>query len=215
MGTAKEILYDWAGANLWIFKQINALSGKGHVYDQAMQTISNLSDGKHVFIPYLVTLCVLAVISGLVGIITKRHGNKFAFNQWIAIIALFAVAFPVNAAINSTLKNYFSFPRPYVAIEESQVQKLENRGNEDGHRSFPSGHVAFITCLVFCLWGKLSDSARPIAALSVFMVAWSRIALGMHFPADLIGSFFITLAVASMVRIAVFYVLHNLLGLRW
>ncbi|NBX03441.1 MAG: phosphatase PAP2 family protein [Alphaproteobacteria bacterium] len=238
----KELFYDWAGANRWMFLQINELSGSNETYDQAMKFISNASDGKHVFLFYLAALVIIGLFSTITGAIKKHVGIRYHFNHWIAVIALFAVAFPVNAAINHSLKDYFGYPRPYVAFKTTtkfktlaeaedfkrtshtvsemrevfpEIHQLEKRSADDDYRSFPSGHVAFITCLIACLWSKLSESQRPLGALAILLVGWSRMALGVHFPADVVGSIIITLVVMSLMKIAVFSILSKGLRLKW
>jgi undecaprenyl-diphosphatase len=65
---------------------------------------------------------------------------------------------------------------------------------ENGSDSFPSGHVSFAVALGFALyflargtrWGKLTAFA---AAVMAFVVAWSRLYIGVHYPTDVAASF--------------------------
>ena len=210
----KETFYDWAGGNVWLFHKINSLSGDA-AYDNAMQTISNLFVTKTMYLPWLGALALVALFAVICHKAKKAPGLKYTAAQWFAVVALFAVAVPVNAAVNHILKEHFAYARPYVALEGSDVKYIEHRPEDDSHHSFPSGHMAFAACLVFALWEKLSQNGKTLGLLLLGLVAWSRVALGVHFPADVFWSAFVTLLVVCLVRIALYTVLTRLFRIRW
>jgi membrane-associated phospholipid phosphatase len=196
----KEILYDWLGANQWLFLKINKLSGRNEIYDKSMVLISRFSDPHTMYIPSLIFLSVLTMLAILWGLNRNMGTIKYLVLRWVAVVMLFAVAFPVNAVVNYSLKDYFAFPRPYKAVEYTQVQQMEKRKMEDDNRSFPSGHMAFIVCLVLSMWEVLSSFWRKVGLLAILAVGWSRIALGVHFPADVIWSWLITVVIVFIMR---------------
>lgn len=212
--TAKELFYDWAGANVWFFRQIHALSGKNEIYDSLMQLISKFGETRTMFFPYIGLLCACAVVRFIIGKSRGQAGLRYIMTEWFAIITLFACTFPVNVAVNHALKDHFAYPRPYAALG-SGVSKLEEREAADNNRSFPSGHVALISCLIFCLWPKLSERSRMAGTVAILAMGWSRIALGMHFPADVFWSIFITMAVVAIMRILVYGILAKIFRLKW
>ena len=59
----KEIWYDWGGANVWLFKQVNSFAG--YFYDKAVIQLSHMAD-YHRFPYYLVGLLVFALLSLIV-----------------------------------------------------------------------------------------------------------------------------------------------------
>lgn len=64
---------------------------------------------------------------------------------------------------------------------------------ENGADSFPSGHVAFAVTLAFAVyflargtrWAKFTAVAGVV---TVAVVAWSRLYIGVHYPSDVVGS---------------------------
>jgi membrane-associated phospholipid phosphatase len=211
----KEIFYDWIGGNVWLFKLINGFSGHNAIYDHLMIIISRLSETKMMIIPYFIVLSLVAVFNVALSTTSKRKMFKYTFARWLAVLSLFVVAMTVNIGVNHALKDHFGFPRPYVALDASELVKLEDRSAEDGRRSFPSGHVAFMACFIFSIWEVLSLRMRSVGLLAVGAVAWSRIALGMHFPADVFWSAVITVMVVCLARIIVYIVLSKILRLQW
>lgn len=202
----KEILYEWVGANQWLFLKINNLSGRNEIYDKSMVIISRLADPHIMYVPSLVLLSVLAALAILWGLNRKMGTIKYLALRWVAVVMLFAVAFPVNAMVNHSLKDYFAFPRPYKAMEYKQVYQMEKRKMEDDNRSFPSGHMAFIVCLVLSTWEVLNGFWRKFGLFAIIAVGWSRIALGVHFPADVIWSWLITGIIVFLVRDVIYSV---------
>lgn len=60
---------------------------------------------------------------------------------------------------------------------------------------FPSGHTAVATALATTLWFIVPKKYRPLLILWVFLVAFSRMYLGLHAPLDIVGGFAIGLFV--------------------
>ena len=210
----KEVFYQWFGGNRWLFHEINSIQG-GREYDQAMVTISSLADSKTMFLPALSLLCVVAVVCSILNYVRRVPGPKYKLAQWVAVVCLFAVAMPVNAGVNHILKDHFGYERPYAAMP-GEVHQIEQRAPEDATNSFPSGHAAFAACFIFSLWEKIKKGGlRVLALLALFAVMWSRVALGVHFPADVFWSAVISLMVVCLVRIALYMVLTKLFRLKW
>lgn len=84
-----------------------------------------------------------------------------------------------------------SFDRPLKVFEGLDVVHTV-AGYKMFHHSFPSGHsivaAAAITSMIAVLrWNKL---IQAIAALSIIIISFTRIYVGVHFPGDvLLGSF--------------------------
>lgn len=98
----------------------------------------------------------------------------------LALVFLFSVYF------NSFFKELFQIPRP----DPSQVRVLWAASG--GGYSFPSGHAQ--NAMVF--WGWLGRRppwrAMPgVLACLVLAISLSRIYMGLHFPADILGGWFL------------------------
>jgi undecaprenyl-diphosphatase len=198
----KKFVYDWVGANGWLFKEINALDGNP-TYNSLMIFLSSLAD--HSNFPYFaVAIISYAVLDFLFRKLIKKGGAKHSLIAWIGLLCVFGVSYLVDGEIIRMLKEYFSYPRPYVAYGPQDVHVLGTIKEGDGYHGFPSGHAAFITVLVGSLWPILDGKGPQIVLALVFAVCWSRIAMGMHFPADVIGGALIAFAVVLVVRFFIY-----------
>jgi membrane-associated phospholipid phosphatase len=107
-------------------------------------------------------------------------------------------------------KDFFHFPRPFAILPEVNI--LDNvRAAEDPHVSFPSGHSAFVMLMAAGMWPVLNGFGRVFNGLGVLWVGFSRIALGVHFPADVVWSMLISLIVVLVIRAVV----RKILGRRF
>ncbi len=92
------------------------------------------------------------------------------------------LVFLLSAYVNSLCKEVFALPRP----EAGRVRVLYP--SSGGGYSFPSGHAQ--NAVVF--WGWLARTLRwrPYTwafAILVLLISLSRIYLGLHYPADVVG----------------------------
>jgi len=208
----KAIWYDWNGGNVWLFKLINGING-GNYYDLAMRQITMLGDKK--ILPYLLAVvAAYALTNWIYKIIAKKGGSKHYAIMWISCAIVFAASFACTYITTNTLKNHFAYPRPYVALASNEVHLLVSPTEENGNQSFPSGHVTIIATLIFAIWPLLGEGFRVFGAATIFAVAWSRIALGVHFPVDVLASFFICLIEVYFVRGILHSVWRTLFGAR-
>jgi signal peptidase II len=94
------------------------------------------------------------------------------------------------------LKINFDYPRPVIALG-AYVRVI---GTQELRYSFPSGHSAYAALLAATAWPILGRAGRSVALAFVLWIAWSRIAAGAHFPADVVGGAFIGLVSAIATR---------------
>lgn len=207
----KEIFYDWGGGNIWLFKAINGLHSPS--YDDFMLMVTQLGNSR--FFPYY--LGILAIFAFFALSIRKLRGKGAARQQsvmWFGTFIVLITAFALNIIVIHTLKDHFEYPRPYVALSSSDVVQVEKLESDKNYASMPSGHVAFITLLVVGLWPVLSPHMRLLGMGLIALVAWSRVALGVHFPADTVWSVIITVIVVYCVRTILYALLLKFFGLR-
>lgn len=207
MATAKELFYDWEGLNVWLFKVINSIHSAA--YDNFMLLVTELGN-ETLFLRFMAVLAVYAVLAGIWRKLRRRGGVKQHFIMWFGVFLVLSAGFVVIIPVKDSLKDYFAYPRPYVALDSADVTVVEQRPEADGHRSFPSGHVSFITLMVIGLWPVLSPRMRLWGGALIFLVAWSRIALGVHFPADTVGGFLITSAIVMVLRWLIYKLLRTM-----
>jgi len=192
----KEIFYDWGGANVWLFHAINNI--RFEWLDKVMQLGTLLGDHNR-FSIYLVLLTLFA----LVTVNTPAQDSTFyqaQVKRWMAVIAVFSMAYWLDGLLLGVLKPLLDFPRPPLALPLDTVHII---GEAEYHHSLPSGHSTFAMMVVASLWPVLKRWWRVAGACFVLWVGLSRISLGMHFPADVMAGFLLSLAVVLLVYFAI------------
>lgn len=191
----KEIFYDCGGANVWLFHAINNI--RAHYWDQFMLLGTEL--GEHALFPAYLGLITLVALSSIVR--TPQQGSSRSQAQgWMAVIAVFCIAYLLDGLLISTLKPLFDFPRPPLALPAGTVHII---GIAEYHHSLPSGHSSFAMLCVASLWPMLNRWWRMAGTFFVLWVGISRVSLGAHFPADVMAGFLSSLAVVLLVYAAV------------
>lgn len=208
---SKEVWYDWGGANEWLFKQVNGIRA-GEFYDNAMITLSNIAD-HHNFPYYMAGLVIFAALSYVIRKVTNRGGSPHMLAAWLGVLLVLGGGYAVEGYIIHHSKDYFSYPRPYMVLAQD-TRVLETRPSDDSYHSFPSGHTAFITLMVFGLWPVLTPTLQSLGAILIAGVMWSRLVLGVHFPADVILSFLFFSALVLTIRKAIYWVLRDAFGMK-
>ncbi len=130
-------------------------------------------------LPYIliVLLCVWVYYS-------KEHKKRI--RQFVMI--LFAAL--LTAAIADILKFWINAPRPFEVIEGVNAFV-----DHDPYGSFPSLHMAFFTALAAAAFRRDMILSGMLFA-GAFIIGFSRIAAGVHFPVDIIAGFSLGIAVA-------------------
>jgi membrane-associated phospholipid phosphatase len=185
----KEILYDWGGANIWLFHAVNDVHSA--YLDQFMLLGTQL--GEHALFPFYI---------GIITLFALHDGAKDRqkAERWLAVIAVFCIAYLLDGLLIGALKPLLDFPRPPLALPPGTVHIV---GVAEYHHSLPSGHSSFAMLCTASLWPVLNRHARMAGAFFVLWVGLSRISLGAHFPADVLAGFLSSLAVVLLVYAAV------------
>ena len=138
--------------------------------------------------PTYATLCIVTIV---VAIFAPRWRGRVAFA--IASLLLTWIA-------SDRFKEFFHRPRPehWLLVRETSP-------------SYSSGHaanaLAFYGLWALMIW--LSDlplGVRAVAGGVLFawslVIDWSRLAMGAHYPTDIIGGWLLAIAVVSALRAA-------------
>jgi len=103
----------------------------------------------------------------------------------------FGVGFPVAMLLAWTAKVAFALPRPSNLFPNGVTWVL---GDPDSLYSFPSGHAVYTAAVVACLWPLGPWPFRLLLLALAAAIGWSRVALGAHFPADVVAGYLLGVA---------------------
>jgi membrane-associated phospholipid phosphatase len=207
----KPILYDWGGANEALFKAVN---GAFHspAYDFWMVWGSILGHYT-MFYWYAIPFALFGI--GRIFYMRYSFPNEYApiRDAWVkTIITLFLVYWGDHYWVGP-LKDYFHYARPFILLPQDQIHLVRvDVSVKEYYRSCPSGHTIFAMMMVAAIWPVL-ESVGGLLAISYFCwVAWSRLALGMHFPADLLYGALFSLISVLITRAAVTRIYDHILA---
>lgn len=166
----KFVLYDWAGLNFALFQTIN--TGTPPMLEPLATFFSLI--GSYWTTP--LTLLGLWAWS-------KSTADPARVRAVQARLVHFCVAFLLALVAASILKLWLDFPRP-PAVLGAQVHVI---GSAELHYSLPSGHATYAALVAAALWPLLGWRGRLGLIGYAALVGWSRMAAGMHFPADVLA----------------------------
>lgn len=196
----KALFYDWGGFNVWLFHIINDI--RNPLWDRLMLIGTELGSHSH-FTFYLGAAVVIALAA------VARHApnpgpsaDRYAM-AWMTVIGVFVIGYVLSGFVIGWLKAGFHFPRPPAALPPGSVHIV---GEAEFRHSFPSGHSAFAMLIAASFWPVCNRWWKIATAVFVVWVGMSRMSLGAHFPADVLGGY----AVSILVAVAVNWLLEML-----
>jgi membrane-associated phospholipid phosphatase len=181
MITPQMLLYSWWGLNKAIFLLLNGLHARW--WDAVMLAATNA--GSAGTFPYWIAAALLLA--------WLRPAMMPQLN-----VAVFAAGYVATGYLVPWLKSIIDFPRPFVALGRDVVTVV---GHTPYGASFPSGHAAFVVLLCAALTPGVPKPIRWGLWIFASVVMLSRIVVGAHFPADVLGGAILGLAVAVLMRI--------------
>jgi len=104
----------------------------------------------------------------------------------INVTAVFVIAFLPTGYCCIT-PNIISIVRARLSPCRIYASLALRLHRDQAYLSFPSGHASFAVLIAASLWPILSENKRFIALLFVAGVFLSRIALGAHYPTDVLA----------------------------
>lgn len=107
------------------------------------------------------------------------RGN-FAIKKQIVKAFIFTT---VALLISQIISHSFYHPRPFVMeVGHTLIYHSPNG-------SFPSDHMLIFSTIAFSYFFSEKRNLGIILILLAWLVAWSRVYLGVHFPLDMLGAF--------------------------
>ena len=178
----KFFLYDWGGLNVALFQAINA--GTPTVLEP-LASFFNLVAGNYWTAP----LMLLAMWGWSKSAPDPMRADAIRYR-----LRVFSVAFALAFLAAALSKLWIDFPRP-PAVLGDMVRVI---GNVERHYSLPSGHSTYAALVVGALWPVIGRRGRIGLVLYAALVGWSRIAAGMHFPADVLAGWVLGLSCTAL-----------------
>lgn len=177
------VWYDWGGWNQALFLWINQRQFPGK---DALAQAGTFVGDHHWYPVYIALALTLA----------------YTRPQWLSPVRALVLVwgYLLSWVVIAQLKPWLDFPRPLAALGQSAVHVV---GRPEFAHSFPSGHVAFVFLLLGCLAPGASRPLRWGLVVLAFWVLWSRMAVGAHFPADVLGGALIGLGCAGLAHVLV------------
>jgi len=178
-----SLWYGWGGLNVWLF--MLAQKVRSEAFDPALGLVSAIASFS--------SAGYYALAIGAVAVHAARDRERSInmrdrlSDPWGQAFFRFVLGTAMAAALVWLLKSWLHFPRPWELYGPrfgTAALLVDNAA------SFPSGHAAFAAALVGSLWSTLA-ARRLRAALLLFLVCvgLSRVLVGAHFPADVIGGY--------------------------
>ena len=100
-----------------------------------------------------------------------------------------AIFTAITLSISEVLSAVLNTPRPFVMEVGRTLIEHAPTG------SFPSNHMSIFSGIAFAYYFSAQRDLGRILLWTAWLVAWSRVYVGVHFPIDMVGAFVIALAV--------------------
>lgn len=95
----------------------------------------------------------------------------------------------ITLSISEVLSAVLNTPRPFVMEVGRTLIEHAPTG------SFPSNHMSIFSGIAFAYYFSAQRDLGRILLWTAWLVAWSRVYVGVHFPIDMVGALLIALAV--------------------
>lgn len=166
----KYWLYDWGGANVQFFVAIQRAVPDGWVW--LLEILSAL--GSYWGAPVVIMALLL----------WRRLQVRQRVTPIMLSVYRFLLGFALAMAAAVLAKTALALPRPFLVLGDAVYRAASS---PDSRYTMPSGHSVYVGVLAAALWPALGWWGRTIVLVFAALVAWSRIALGAHFPADVVA----------------------------
>ncbi len=202
----KEIFYDFDGYNVIIFHVLNHLGNIGFL-PYFLQWISGFFRIWG-FAVYYISLCIYQYYR--IKKLSPQKREK-SYEEAFYSLTQIGICYAVFGFIYATLKFSVNMPRPYCSLPIESFITIAQTSGERCLSSFPSAHTGIALMMAIFAWPYLKTPTRFVAICIVIFVAFSRIALAMHYPSDILYSVLITAASICVSRLIFAVFCNNLI----
>ena len=143
-------------------------------------------------LPYLVIVSAFIYLLVHHEVITSKNPFGSIKQKWKEIVLVFFSG-GIAWCVATLLKFVFHTNRPYLTLQN--IQPLISKTDY----SFPSGHATFFMALGVAMYLS-HKKAGYVFMLFALLIGMARIAVGVHFPVDILGGFILGTLVAYLVK---------------
>lgn len=126
-------------------------------------------------------------------VFSKKHPTLELKRKWREIILVFLTAIFARG-ITEVLKYIVGAGRPFV-----ELQNVIALVPESAYSSFPSGHATFYMALAVAIY-LYHKRAGYIFIFFTLIIGLARIAVGVHYPIDILAGFIIGIFIPILVK---------------
>ncbi len=159
-----------------------------HAVNAGVATREWLEDPVTALADALVPLYALATVA--LWLLARPYGNP----RWKLASASALVAAAVALAVNQVISHLWARPRPFT--DHPDLTHVLTARTTDP--SFPSDHAAAAFAIAFAVLA-LSRRAGALFLVAATAIGLSRIALGMHYPSDVLAGALVGFGAATLV----------------
>ncbi len=194
------VIYDWGGLNTLLFEVINRDFGPR--YDEMMLLLSRA--GEPASFKFYLGALAICLFGELAQLKYKRQAvTPEQVRAVFAMLILMVMGYAAFGLVVGLLKSIVNVPRPFMIPEIRAAMHFAGPYPDPAEyqASFPSAHAATMAFIVTALWRRFNDPfAHGVGVVMVLLVAWSRVAVGMQFPADVVAGVIVGVGVALLIR---------------
>lgn len=140
----------------------------------------------------------LCLISALLYVVVPGKLRKLLALQLAQLFGFIFVGVGLPGLASNLLKRAIGRGRPGM-FDDARLFGLRSFFNDWTYQSFPSGHATTAFALAFVI-GFLADRWFPFALLFALAIGVSRVAIGAHYPSDVVAGAVVGTLVAYLVR---------------
>lgn len=146
----------------------------------------------------LIPSLILMVLCGALALLIPKRLPKLALVEMTQLYAFIFVGVGLPGLVANLIKRAIGRGRPEL-LDQVGPMSFENFFNDWTYQSFPSGHTTTSFAFAFVV-GFLSRRWFPWVLLIAIAVGVSRVAVGAHYPTDVLGGIVVGTLGAYAVR---------------
>ena len=203
----REILYDFGGYNVEIFQIVNHL---GNVW-LLPQILEILSDFFRIwdFAFYYLMACITQYRR-----LKNMEDDKrlVEYRDVFDALVYMGICYAFFGFTYAVFKFSINLPRPYCSMPIGSFITILDTSHERCLSSFPSAHVGLACMMAIFAWQYVSNIRRICMILLILAVAFARIVLAMHYPADILYSICVVVFIVEMSKLIFAIFSNNLIA---